>query len=284
MSDSVPAGSRDPGGRKRRGDRGVQISQAKIRGYLEALRQKGRSQETIRTYDAKLRALAAYLPPHGYLMRDTLLRWREELLEHYSPSTVNTYLSVANGLLEYLERRDLQLPRQLDPETELLPELTRAEYLRLLQAAKALDRERTYLLVKVFALVGPRVGELPQVTAEAVEAGRVLLTDQGARQYVPIPACLRKELLSYARRTGIRSGPIFITRNGRPLRRTQVASEIRALCRDARVDAEKGNPRCLRKLYRATQEDVERSVQLLAEQSYERLLDSEQLVVGWELV
>lgn len=45
------------------------------------------------------------------------------------------------------------------------------EYLRLLQAARILEKERTYLLVKIFALAGIRVGELPQVTVERVRAG-----------------------------------------------------------------------------------------------------------------
>ena len=82
-------------------------------------------------------------------------------------------------------------------------------------------------------------------------------------------------------RQGIRSGPVFLSRNGRPLRRTQVTAEVQSLAWDARVDESKCNPRCLRKLWQAAREDVERSVRLLAEQSYERMLDTEQLAVGW---
>ena len=33
--------------------------------------------------------------------------------------------------------------------------------------------------------------------------------------------------------------------------------------------------------YKATQADIERSVRQLAEQSYERMLDTEQLAAGW---
>ena len=58
--------------------------------------------------------------------------------------------------------------------------------------------------------------------------------------------------------------------------------EIRMLCHDARVDEEKGNPRCLRKLYQTTQENMEASVHMLVEQAHERLLNTEQLAVGWE--
>jgi len=55
-----------------------------------------------------------------------------------------------------------------------------------------------------------------------------------------------------------------------------------SLCEEARVEKEKLSPRCLRKLYRATQEGIERSLAIIAEQSYERLLEKEQLTVGWD--
>ena len=214
---------------------------------------------------------------------DTLELWRAALLrEGYSPGTANTHVSAANGLLAYLGRRDLQLIGQLDTEEEIQPELSRTEYLRLLATARNLGRERTYLMVKVFALTGIRVSELNRVTVRAVEEGRVLTACDGRAQYVLIPACLRKALTVYLRRVGITAGPVFVTRSGRPMRRTQVSGEIRTLCRDARVDGDKSNPRCLRRLYQVTQERIRDSVQILAEQAHERMLEEEQLTVGWE--
>lgn len=120
-------------------------------------------------------------------------------------------MSAANGLLAYLGRRDLQLIGQLDTEEEIQPELSRTEYLRLLATARNLGRERTYLMVKVFALTGIRVSELNRVTVRAVEEGRVLTACDGRAQYVLIPACLRKELTVYLRRVGITAGPVFVT-------------------------------------------------------------------------
>lgn len=96
-----------------------------------------------------------------------------------------------------------------------------------------------------------------------------------------MPACLQGELLDYARRQGLTAGPVFCSRNGKGMSRTQVTEEIQTLCHDARVEEEKGTPRCLRKLYLATRAEVERGVRLLAEQSYERMLDTEQLAAGW---
>lgn len=251
--------------------------------YLDSLAARGRRRETIQVYRPKLEAFYHFLPEDKRVAADTLELWRAALLrEGYSPGTANTHVSAANGLLAYLGRRDLQLIGQLDTEEEIQPELSRTEYLRLLATARNLGRERTYLMVKVFALTGIRVSELNRVTVRAVEEGRVLTACDGRAQYVLIPACLQKELAVYLRRVGITAGPVFVTRSGRPMRRTQVSGEIRTLCRDARVDGDKSNPRCLRRLYQVTQERIRDSVQILAEQAHERMLEEEQLTVGWE--
>ena len=251
--------------------------------YLDSLAARGRRRETIQVYRPKLEAFYHFLPEDKRVAADTLELWRAALLrEGYSPGTANTHVSAANGLLAYLGRRDLQLIGQLDTEEEIQPELSRTEYLRLLATARNLGRERTYLMVKVFALTGIRVSELNRVTVRAVEEGRVLTACDGRAQYVLIPACLRKELTVYLRRVGITAGPVFVTRSGRPMRRTQVSGEIRTLCRDAWVDGDKSNPRCLRRLYQVTQERIRDSVQILAEQAHERMLEEEQLTVGWE--
>ena len=251
--------------------------------YLDSLAARGRRRETIQVYRPKLEAFYHFLPEDKRVAADTLEFWRAALLrEGYSPGTANTHVSAANGLLAYLGRRDLQLIGQLDTEEEIQPELSRTEYLRLLATARNLGRERTYLMVKVFALTGIRVSELNRVMVRAVEEGRVLTACDGRAQYVLIPACLQKELAVYLRRVGITAGPVFVTRSGRPMRRTQVSGEIRTLCRDARVDGDKSNPRCLRRLYQVTQERIRDSVQILAEQAHERMLEEEQLTVGWE--
>ena len=66
------------------------------------------------------------------------------------------------------------------------------------------------------------------------------------------------------------------------MNRTNVTDSIRRLCREAQVPEEKGNPRCLRRLYLDTWEGIRRSLEVLAEQSYERLLEEEQETAGWD--
>lgn len=246
--------------------------------FFEDLRKHGRAEETVISYRRSLSKLRKSLPEDGSMAPAALSNWQAELLEQgYSPGTVNGCTAAVNSLLDFAGRRDLQIgqvPMEPDP---ILPELSRAEYLRLLQAAKLLGKRRTYLLVMLFGAMDLPLRSLRCVTVEAVQGGWILCAPQRLR----VPPCLRSELLAYAGDEGIVSGPVFLTRNGAVLPRSGVNHCLQSLAGAARVALEKCNPRCLRRLCLATQEGIRGNLELLAEQTYDRLLETEALTVGW---
>ena len=251
--------------------------------YLDSLEERGCAAGTISAYRNSLNKFFLSLPEDKRIEPDSILNWRERLLgEGYTPRTVNSALSAVNSFLDYIGLRGYQLPQYIQlSEEPPQPELTRAEYLRLLSTARALNNERLYLMIKTFAVTGLTVQELPLMTVEAVQAGGISPPDGGAG-LVRIPACLREELVRYIWRCGLRSGPVFVTRRGKQLSRTAVTGCIQRLARDAQVQAEKCNPRCLHKLYLTTREEIQDSFNPLIEQAHERLLEMEQKFVGWE--
>ena len=265
------------------GSQGVVITRRQIDGYLESIRAKGLSKDTCKQYSAKLEIFHRFLSTDKLVRQGTVELWREKLIEDgYAPRTVNLSLSVVNSFFLWLGRRDLQCMQSTKPQKDAQPELTRNEYLRLLQTAKIHNKHRTYLLVKVFATTGIIIGELPEITVEAMRAGNLIIGKGSKRRLLHIPDCVQKELLEYAEEEGIRSGPIFLTRSGKLMVRAHVNACIHELCNDARVDDEKGNPRCLRKLYQETRQDIQRNMQLLLDQTYNRMIEAEQCTTGWE--
>ena len=251
--------------------------------FFRYLEENRRGDGTLESYRRTLLSLYEYLPEEKTVSRQRLLDWKEEMLSAgYAVRTVNARVSAVNSFLEYRDRRDLQIHPVSAPKNDAVPELTRREYLRLLNTARMLKRERTYFLIKTICCAGVRVQQLSQVTVEAVEAGSAVIRGQCGSQVLHIPPVLREELLAYAGRHGIRSGPVFITRNGSPINRSNVSDSIRRLCRDAQVPEEKGNPRCLLKLHQATYRNIQNSVAVLIEQAYDRMLEEEQLSAGWE--
>ena len=136
--------------------------------------------------------------------------------------------------------------------------------------------------MKTFAATGMAAQELPRLTVEAVRDNRLVVTARGLRQILPIPASPRDDLTRCTRRTGPASGPVFVSRNGKPINRTAVTGMIQSLARDAHVPPEECNPQCLRKLYQSTMSGIGAGFRLLVEQTHERQLELERLAVGWE--
>ena len=259
----------------------ARMSWESIESFIEHMEERGCAQDTLKTYRRGLLKLYRFLPADKLIYRGTLEQWRDEMLGDYTARTANVNISAANSYLEYLGAREFQLTKPLPPpENSGQPEITRAEYLRMLERAREDGNERAYLLTKVFACVGITVQELPCVTAEAVAAGRVDAPSFDGRP-VKLPEALRRELRGFMERGGIRAGPVFVTRSGRSLNRTTVTECIQRLACAAKIDPGKGNPRCLRKLCQSEREKIALGLLPLAERAYEQLIDSEQSAIGW---
>lgn len=260
-------------------DNGIHLSKMLIDDFLNEKEQQGCSKGTLSCYRHNLKRLYNYLPDHKIISYGTIKAWRDELLEKgYAQRTVNGWTSAANSLMEYCGRREFQVTDLALPEKDIQPELTRNEYIRLLQAAKLLDKERSYLLVKVFALTGLNIHELQYITVQAVQDGFISVP---SKRQIRIPSSLQVELAEYAARKRIRDGPVFITRNGTLLRRSAVTAAVQGLAHDAHVEPEKCNPRCLRKLYQSTKTGIQQNISVLIDQAYDRMIEDEQLTVGW---
>ena len=165
-------------------DIGVRLTRDGIERFMTVCQNEGRVEGTLKWYRRGLNRLYDDLPEDKTIRHGTLERWREKLVkEGYAPSTINSYLSVNNAYLDFVGHREYQLANQLKLETELQPELTRTEYLRLLQTARALDREKVYLLVKLFGNTDLPVQELENVTVGAVQAACLAVITLGTLLY-----------------------------------------------------------------------------------------------------
>ena len=193
-------------------------------------------------------------------------------------------MPAANGLLSALDcfvlwcqHPELQARERLEKESVIQPEITRAEYLRLLSAAKMEGKERNYLIIKTIVLTGVNVSELVAMTVENAERGWVKCGEEIHR----IPTALKQELLSYAKRNGIHSGLLFPGDSKGRLCRSGVTKALNSLAEPAHVGEDKCNPRCLRRLYQETQIQLREMAQALVDQSQERMIENEQRVYGW---
>ena len=85
--------------------------------------------------------------------------WKQHLqARDYRPATINAMLIALNRFFDCMHWQDcqvktLELQRRLFRSADR--DLTRSEYISLIETARQCDKDRTYLLVKVFALLEP---------------------------------------------------------------------------------------------------------------------------------
>ena len=128
-------------------------------------------------------------------------------------------------------------------------ELSKKEYQRLVDTAKKQKNEKLVLLLQTICGTGIRVSEVKYITSEAVCQGEAVIRLKGKTHTILLPKKLQKALKNYIRREKILTGPVFITRTGRPLDRSNIWKMMKALCRDAGVDEKKVFPHNLRHLF-----------------------------------
>lgn len=240
------------------------IGTTMISRFAERLREEEKSDATLNKYLRDIRSFAEHLGTKE-LTKQAVMEYKKHIAETYAPASVNSMLVSVNSFVEFLDRRDcrvklLKIQRQIFvSETK---ELTAAEYRRLLRAAKG---TRLELVIQTICETGIRVSELAFITAEAVERGKAVVDCKNKTRVILIPSSLRKILLEYMKKTGIKAGAIFITRTGKPLNRSNVWREMKALCRKANVAPEKVFPHNLRHLFARTFYSMERDIVRLAD-------------------
>lgn len=238
--------------------------------------------ETKRGYRNCLNKLRTFSQERGALDRTILQQWRQALDQTYQARSVYFHMVVANQYFRWCHRPDLvQSNGQGVYQAAELPRLSREEYLTLLRTARRRQQRRTYLLVKLFVLTGLPLQYLEQVTVELLQQDHGAISCQTKEQTFVCPAVFRQELLDYSAARQLTQGPIFVTRSGRLINRSHLCRDLQELCRQAGIPEEKGNPRCLRTLYRDTRADIEETLNKIGKNMYEQLLAGEQQLIAW---
>ena len=124
-----------------------EITKSTIESYKNYLVEEEKSSVTIEKYICDITAFVNWTEGNE-LTKTLVLEYKNMLTQQYAPASVNSVLSSLNGYFNYIERYDLKvknlkLQRQIFCQSE--KELTKAEYERLLKAAKSKKNERLYL-------------------------------------------------------------------------------------------------------------------------------------------
>ena len=243
------------------------LQETMIPPYETALREAEKSAATMEKYLHHVRQFVAH-DAGRRIDKALVLEYKTRLGKLYAPSSANAALAAVNGFLRFwgFESccvKPFKVQKQVYCSEE--KELTREEYVRLIKAAKEKSSERLALLLETICATGIRVSELPYITVEAVARGEAVVHCKGNTRTVFLPAALQKKLRRYMQSQKIQSGPVFITRTGKPMNRSNIWREMKALCERANVAPSKVFPHSLRHLFARTFYSIDHDVAKLAD-------------------
>ena len=236
--------------------------------FREHLILEERSVATIDKYSRDVASFADYTGG-SVITKEIVIDYKNNLKDNgYAVRSINSMLASVNSLFAFLGWQDLKVKSFKVQQQIFCPEekeLTKAEYVRLVNTAKANRNERLCLVLQTICGTGIRVSELQFITVEDVMLGEATVSCKGKTRSVFIVRDLQKKLLRYAAEQGIKSGCIFITRNGNPISRTNIWRDMKSLCEDAGVNPNKVYPHNLRHLFARVFYGIEKDIAKLAD-------------------
>lgn len=244
----------------------MNLSHERIAEFEKHLWREEKSQATVEKYLRDVRAFFVYVGDR-IVTKEIVMAWKKELqLKEYAVRSINSMLASLNSMLDFMGRSDCKV-KSIKQQKQVYcteeQELSKAEYMRLLDAAKG--KPQLQLVMKTICGTGIRVSELGYFTVENIRRSEVRVTCKGKSRTILIPGKLQKLLLEYAKKEKIHSGAIFLTRNGKPLNRSYIWAQMKALCEEAGVNPSKVFPHNLRKLFARTFYGIEKDIAKLAD-------------------
>lgn len=249
------------------------VTQSLITEFKTYLIEDEKSSATLEKYMRDINAFCRWLCERE-ADKKTVLEYKEYLMQSYAHSSVNSILSSLNSFFDFIGWYDakvkmLKIQKQIFASKE--KELSKSEYERLLNAAKSKQNKRLYYLLQTICSTGIRVSEVKFITIEALKLKKAIIQCKGKMRIVILPKELCKLLYAYAKEEKISTGPVFITKHGKPLDRSNIWKLMKSLCESAKVAKEKVFPHNLRHLFARTfyqlQKDIVRLADILGHSS-----------------
>ena len=228
-----------------------------------------KSRQTIQKYLRDIRKFQQYAG-NGELTKELLVKYKGYLEQncHYKVSSINSYLAAVNQFCASMGWSDLRVKTIRVQQDAFAPEnreMTQEEYARLVRTSTRLGKERLACLIQTLGSTGIRISELRYITVESLREGMTEIYNKGKMRRILYPGELSKLLKRYVKKEKIETGPIFRSRSGKPLDRSNIWRMMKRLSHAAKVNAAKVYPHSMRHLFARCFYKIKKDIAKLAD-------------------
>ncbi len=241
--------------------------------FSEQLYIEEKSENTINKYVRDVKVFCEYAnkslcSSDEFMNKSFVMKYKSFLREKYNIVSANSMIASINAFFKFIDRLDLcvkQFKIQKSAFCDKSKELSFEEYNRLVETALAYGNERLSLVLQTICATGIRISELQYITVDAVDLGHVSVSLKNKTRTVFLVKKLRRKLKEYIKANKIKKGSVFVTKNGKPLDRTNIWREMKNLCKKANVEESKVFPHNLRHLFARAFYEKEKDIAKLAD-------------------
>ena len=202
--------------------------QNKIAWFIEEETNDEKAQKTIDAYKRVSKMFVSSLPENKEIEKQDIINFKSSIVKKYKPKTIKLYLIILNKFIKFCEvsNKDEEfelwrLKKYYSKNTvknikvqniESLDDiLSPTDFKRMRRMAKQQGDMQIYYILSIYAFTGIRASEIQYFTVEALTSNKdyVSVTNKGKTRQVPVQGSLRRDLLKYAKKEGIKSGEIF---------------------------------------------------------------------------
>lgn len=181
--------------------------------YEKYLRKKEKAESTIKTY---IWTVNDFYKKYNILNKGNLLMYKDSLIKKNKPRTVFLRITAINNYLAFVKKKELTLLNVKLPKMMYLDNvISNKDYAYLKKCLKKDGYIRDYYLVWLICATGSRISEALQFTVRNIQDGYMDIYGKGVKhRRIYIPSKLKKELLNWLDREGIKDGTVFRNKNG----------------------------------------------------------------------
>lgn len=195
-----------------------------LKQFLLFLIEDEKAPKTLTHYEHVLNEFISAMPDEEITKID-MIQYKQDMIDRFKPSTVNSYILAINKYIKYLEIKDTpgfnavmlrnyhsanELKKiRVQNKTSLEEVMTPSDLKRMLNKASRLGRMDIYYIMKIMAYTGIRVEELKAFTYENIQDNYIRVRNKGKSRTIILRNDLRRDLLKYCDERGIKEGYLF---------------------------------------------------------------------------